>query len=185
MHQMSVHLLQVDAHLVSSEAMGQALCAELASRLGSGKPVAPEPPATRRLDQVRQGPGLPEGWPHQAVMARVSGVSSLWPARTAEGMMAVQHPPTRVPMTRSSSIPPLPKAVGLGQDDGKALTDAYARQQAVDAPGGIGSRATLVVDHSTFEVKITAEQVGQSTPGSHLFHTVSPYLAGRLGRPTF
>ena len=71
------------------------------------------------------------------------------------------------------------KAVGLGQDDGKALTDAYARQQAVDAPGGIGSRATLVVDHSTFEVKITAEQVGwstpgaQYTPGSRLIHTWS------------
>ena len=41
--------------------------------------------------------------------------------------------------------------MGLGQDDGKKLTDEYVRQQLSGmgiGDGGIGSRATLVVDHS-------------------------------------
>ena len=54
-----------------------------------------------------------------------------------------------------STLPhtPLPahQAVGLGQDDGKKLTDEYVRQQLSGigiGDGCIGSRATLVVDHS-------------------------------------
>lgn len=50
------------------------------------------------------------------------------------------------------SPPDLPiQAVGLGHDDGKKLTDEYVRQQLSGigiGDGGIGSRATLVVDHS-------------------------------------
>ena len=49
----------------------------------------------------------------------------------------------------------LDQAVGLGQSDGRALTDVIAK---FEQPGALGSRAQAVVDHTTFEVKVTAEQ---------------------------